>query len=188
MSEALEELFLFGEEKMEKTVAQLQKEFGTIRSGRANPGILDRVMVEYYGAPTSLRQMSQVSVQDGTTLVITPYDKTVMKEIEKAIIKAEIGITPNSDGVCIRLPFPPLTEDRRREIAKDVKKLGEDAKVAIRNIRRDMTDGLKKVEKSENLPEDMVKDNQDKIQKLTDKYTANIDSAVAVKEKEVMTV
>ena len=188
MSEALEELFLFGEEKMEKTVAQLQKEFGTIRSGRANPGILDRVMVEYYGAPTPLRQMSQVSVQDGTTLVITPYDKTVMKEIEKAIIKAEIGITPNSDGVCIRLPFPPLTEDRRREIAKDVKKLGEDAKVAIRNIRRDMTDGLKKVEKGENLPEDMVKDNQDKIQKLTDKYTANIDSAVAVKAKEVMTV
>ena len=188
MSEALEELFLFGEEKMEKTVAQLQKEFGTIRSGRANPGILDRIMVEYYGAPTPLRQMSQVSVQDGTTLVITPYDKTVMKEIEKAIIKAEIGITPNSDGVCIRLPFPPLTEDRRREIAKDVKKLGEDAKVAIRNIRRDMTDGLKKVEKGENLPEDMVKDNQDKIQKLTDKYTANIDSAVAVKEKEVMTV
>ena len=185
MSEALEELFLFGEEKMEKTVAQLQKEFGTIRSGRANPGILDRVMVEYYGAPTPLRQMSQVSVQDGTTLVITPYDKTVMKEIEKAIIKAEIGITPNSDGICIRLPFPPLTEDRRREIAKDVKK---DAKVAIRNIRRDMTDGLKKVEKGENLPEDMVKDNQDKIQKLTDKYTANIDSAVAVKEKEVMTV
>ena len=188
MSEALEELFLFGEEKMEKTVAQLQKEFGTIRSGRANPGILDRVMVEYYGAPTPLRQMSQVSVQDGTTLVITPYDKTVMKEIEKAIIKAEIGITPNSDGICIRLPFPPLTEDRRREIAKDVKKLGEDAKVAIRNIKRDMTDGLKKVEKRENLPEDMVKDNQDKIQKLTDKYTANIDSAVAVKEKEVMTV
>ena len=123
MSEALEELFLFGEEKMEKTVSQLQKEFGTIRSGRANPGILDRVMVEYYGAPTPLRQMSQVSVQDGTTLVITPYDKTVMKEIEKAIIKAEIGITPNSDGVCIRLPFPPLTEDRRREIAKDVKNL-----------------------------------------------------------------
>ena len=187
-SEALEELFLFGEEKMEKTVAQLQKEFGTIRSGRANPGILDRVMVEYYGAPTPLRQMSQVSVQDGTTLVITPYDKTVMKEIEKAIIKAEIGITPNSDGVCIRLPFPPLTEDRRREIAKDVKKLGEDAKVAVRNIRRDMTDNLKKLEKSENLPEDMVKDNQDKIQKLTDKYTANIDNAVSVKEKEVMTV
>ena len=188
MTEALEELFLFGEEKMEKAIAQLQREFGTIRSGRANPGILDKVMVEYYGAPTPLRQMSQVSVQDGTTLVITPYDKTIMKEIEKAIIKAEIGITPNSDGTCIRLPFPPLTEERRREISKDVKKLGEDAKVAIRNIRRDMTDSLKKIEKNDNLPEDMVKDNQDKIQKLTDKDTANIDNAVAVKEKEVMTV
>lgn len=188
MSESLDELFLFGEEKMEKAVAQLQKEFGSIRSGRANPGILDKVLVEYYGAPTPLRQMSQVSVQDGTTLVITPYDKTIMKEIEKAIIKAEIGITPNSDGICIRLPFPPLTEERRRETAKEVKKIGEDAKVAIRNIRRDMTDDLKKIEKSENLPEDTVKDNQDKIQKLTDKYTGIIDKAVADKEKEVMTV
>lgn len=188
MSEALEELFLYGEEKMEKTGAQLQKEFSQIRSGRANPGILDKVIVEYYGAPTPLRQMSQVSVQDGTTLVITPYDKTIMKEIEKAIIKAEIGITPNSDGTCIRLPFPPLTEERRKEIAKDVKKLGEDAKVAIRNIRRDMSDSLKKLEKEENMPEDSVKDNQDKIQKLTDKYTANIDKAVELKEKEVMTV
>lgn len=188
MSEALDEMFLFGEEKMEKAISQLQKEFGSIRSGRANPAILDKVIVEYYGAPTPLRQMSQVSVQEGTTLVITPYDKTIMKEIEKAIIKAEIGITPNSDGICIRLPFPPLTEDRRREIAKDVKKLGEDSKVAIRNVRRDMVDKLKKIEKDENLPEDSVKDYQDKIQKLTDKYTDNIDKAVAVKEQEVMTV
>lgn len=188
MSEALEELFLFGEEKMEKAINQLHREFGSIRSGRANPMILDKVIVEYYGAPTPLRQMSQVTVQDGTTLVITPYDKTILKEIEKAIIKAEIGITPNSDGICIRLPFPPLTEERRRETAKEVKKLGEDAKIAIRNVRRDMVDDLKKLEKSENLPEDAVKDNQDKIQKLTDKYTANIDSAVSAKEKEVMTV
>jgi ribosome recycling factor len=111
-----------------------------------------------------------------------------MKEIEKAIIKAKIGITPNSDGTCIRMTFPPLTEERRREITKDVRKIGEDAKVAVRNIRRDMTDSLKKLEKSENLPEDLVKNNQDKIQKLTDKYTANIDAAVSVKEKEVMTV
>ena len=124
MSEALEELFLFGEEKMEKAITQLHREFGSIRSGRANPMILDKVLVEYYGAPTPLRQMSQVSVQDGTTLVITPYDKSILKEIEKAIIKAEIGITPNSDGICIRLPFPPLTEERRRETAKDVKKIG----------------------------------------------------------------
>lgn len=185
---SLDELFLFGEEKMEKAITQLHREFGSIRSGRANPMILDKVLVEYYGAPTPLRQMSQVTVQDGTTLVITPYDKSTLKEIEKAIIKAEIGITPNSDGICIRLPFPPLTEERRREIVKDVKKNGEDAKVAVRNIRRDMTDDLKKLEKSENLPEDTVKDNQDKIQKLTDKYTGIIDKAVAEKEKEVMTV
>ena len=185
---SLDELFLFGEEKMEKAITQLHREFGSIRSGRANPMILDKVLVEYYGAPTPLRQMSQVTVQDGTTLVITPYDKSTLKEIEKAIIKAEIGITPNSDVICIRLPFPPLTEERRKEIVKDVKKIGEDAKVAVRNIRRDMTDDLKKLEKSENLPEDTVKDNQDKIQKLTDKYTGIIDKAVAEKEKEVMTV
>lgn len=187
-SEALEELYLFGEEKMEKVINQLRKEFGSIRSGRANPLILDKVVVDYYGAPTPLRQMSQVTVQDGTTLVITPYDKSTLKEIEKAIIKAEIGITPNSDGICIRLPFPPLTEDRRKEIAKEVKKIGEEAKVAVRNIRRDMTDDLKKIEKNEKLPEDAVKDNQDKIQKVTDKYTGIIDKAVAEKEKEVMTV
>jgi ribosome recycling factor len=188
MTEAVDELFLFGEEKMEKAISQLHREFGAIRSGRANPMILDKVIVEYYGAPTPLRQMSQVTVQDGTTLVITPYDKTILKDIEKAIIKAEIGITPNSDGICIRLPFPPLTEERRRETAKEVKKLGEDAKIAIRNIRRDMVDDLKKLEKSENLPEDAVKDNQDKIQKLTDKYTGIIDKNVTEKEKEVMTV
>lgn len=187
-SEALEELFLFGEEKMEKAITQLKREFGSIRSGRANPMILDKVIVEYYGAPTPLRQMAQVSVQEGTTLVITPYDKTILKEIEKAIIKAEIGITPNSDGICIRLPFPPLTEERRREIVKDVKRIGEEAKVAIRNVRRDMTDDLKKIEKEHKLPEDSVKDNQDKIQKQTDKYTGVIDSLVSEKEKEVMTV
>ena len=188
MSEALDELFLFGEEKMEKAIAQLSREFGQIRSGRANPMILDKVIVEYYGAPTPLRQMAQVSVQEGTTLVITPYDKSVIKEIEKAIIKAELGIAPNSDGICLRLVFPPLTEERRKEIVKDVKKLGEESKVAIRNIRRDMSDDLKKIEKEEKLPEDAVKDNQDEIQKLTDKYVGIIDSLVSEKEKEVMTV
>ncbi len=188
LNEALEELFLFGEEKMEKAITQLKREFGSIRSGRANPMILDKVIVEYYGAPTPLRQMAQVSVQEGTTLVITPYDKSILKEIEKAIIKAEIGITPNSDGICIRLSFPPLTEERRKEIVKDVKKIGEEAKVAIRNIRREMTDDLKKIEKEHKLPEDSVKDNQDKIQKQTDKYTGIVDSLVAEKEKEVMTV
>ena len=188
LSDSLEELFLFGEEKMEKAVTQLKKELATIRSGRANPLILDKVVVDYYGAPTPLRQMSQVNVQDGTTLVITPYDKSIIKEIEKAIIKAEIGITPNSDGICIRLAFPPLTEERRKELVKDVKKIGEESKVAIRNIRRDMSDDLKKIEKDDKLPEDSVKDNQDKIQKLTDKYTGIVDKTVAEKEKEVMTV
>ena len=185
---ALDELFTNGNEKMEKCITQLKREFATVRSGRANPAILDKVMVEYYGSPTPLRQMSQVTVQDGTTLVITPYDKTVMKEIEKAIIKAELGITPNSDGIVIRLPFPPLNEERRKEIVKDVKKMGEDAKVALRNVRRDMVDELKKVEKEENLSEDVIKDNQDKIQKVTDKFTKTVETLVEEKEKEVLTV
>lgn len=183
-----DEMLLNGEEKMEKAVNALKKEYASVRTGRANPIILDKVVVDYYGAPTPLRQMSQVSVQDGQTLVIAPYDKTIIKEIEKAMIKAELGITPNSDGIVIRLTFPPLTEERRKEISKDVKKTGEDAKVAIRNIRRDMTDELKKIEKAENLPEDAVKDNQDKIQKLTDKYVKIIDDVASEKEKEVMTV
>ena len=188
MSETVEALLKTGEEKMEKAITQLKKEFATVRTGRANPGILDKVMVDYYGSPTPLRQMSQVTVQDGTTLVITPYDKSILKEIEKAIIKVELGIAPNSDGICLRLAFPPLTEDRRKEIAKDVKKMGEEAKIAVRNVRRDLSDGLKKAEKADNIPEDMVKDYQDKIQKLTDKFTGIIDSSVTEKEKEVMTV
>ncbi len=185
---AIDELLILGEEKMEKAVGALKKEFASIRTGRANPLILDKVIVEYYGVPTPLRQISQVSVQDGQTLVITPFDKSIIKEIEKAMIKAELGITPNSDGMVIRLTFPPLTEERRKEISKDVKKIAEEAKVAIRNIRRDMTDELKKLEKSENLPEDTVKDSQDEIQKLTDKYVKIIDSVAAEKEKEVLTV
>ena len=188
MSEALEEMYLFGEEKMEKAIAQMKREFASVRTGLANPGVLDRVVVDYYGAPTPIRQMAQVSVSEGTSLVITPFDKSIMKEVEKAIIKAELGVAPNNDGVCIRLNFPPLTEERRKETAKEVKKYGEDAKVAIRNVRRDMVDSLKKIEKDENLPEDVAKDNQDKIQKLTDKYVGMIDSLVAEKEKEVLTV
>ena len=184
----VEQMFSTGTDKMEKAIAQMKKEFASVRTGRANPMILDKVLVEYYGAPTPLRQLSQVSVQDGTTLVIAPYDKTILKEVEKAVIKADLGITPNSDGIVIRLPFPPLTQDKRKEICKDVKKIGEDTKVAIRNIRRDMTDELKKLEKSENLPEDAVKDNQDKIQKLTDKYTKIVDESCSEKEKEVLTV
>ncbi len=181
-------IFSSGTEKMEKTIVQLKKEFVAIRTGRANPLILDKVLVEYYGVPTPLRQLSQVSVQDGTTLVIAPYDKTILKEVEKALAKADLGITPNSDGIVVRLVFPPLTSDKRKEICKDVKKVCEDTKIAIRNIRRDLTDELKKIEKSENLSEDTVKDNQDKIQKLTDKYIKIADELAGEKEKEVMTV
>ena len=176
------------EEKMKKTLASLESELVTIRAGRANPHILDKLTVDYYGAPTPIRQMAQVSVSEGVTLVITPFDKSIMKELEKAIIKAELGVAPNNDGTCVRLNFPPLTEERRKETAKEVKKYGEDAKIAIRNVRRDMVDSLKKIEKDENLPEDAVKDNQDKIQKVTDKYVGIIDSLVVEKEKEVMTV
>ena len=185
---SLDELFVNGEEKMEKAIEQLNREFKTVRTGRANPNILDRVHVDYYGAPTPLRQMAQVTVQDGTTLVIAPFDKSILKEVEKALTKAELGVMPNNDGVVIRMMFPPLTEERRKETAKEVKKFGEESKVAIRNVRRDMSDALKKLEKSENLPEDVVKDNQDKIQKLTDKYTGKIESMVSEKEKEVLTV
>ena len=185
---SIEEILNSGTEKMEKCISQLKKDLATIRTGRANPMILDKVLVDYYGAPTQLRQLSQVSVQDGTTLVIAPFDKTIIKEIEKALIKAELGINPNSDGMVIRLAFPPLTEERRKALSKDVKAMGETSKVAIRNIRRDMTDDLKKAEKAENLPEDSVKDGQDKIQKTTDKYVKIIDDVVVEKEKEVMTV
>ena len=188
MSESLDELFLFGEEKMEKAIAALKREFGSIRSGRANPMILDKVIVDYYGVPTQLRQMSQVSVQEGTILVISPYDKSMIKEIEKAIVKAELGIAPNSDGIVVRLAFPPLTEDRRKQLSKDVKAMGENAKVAIRNVRREMTDEVKKLEKSENMPEDAVKDAQNEVQKLTDKYIGIVDEVVSEKEKEVLTV
>ncbi len=177
-----------GAEKMEKCISQLKKELTTIRTGRANPLILDKVLVDYYGAPTKLNQLSQVSVQDGTTLVITPFDKTIVKEIEKALIKADLGITPNSDGIVVRLIFPPLTADRRKELSKEVKAMGETAKVAIRNVRRDLGDEVKKAEKAENLPEDAVRDAQDSVQKLTDKYIKIIDETVSEKEKEVMTV
>ncbi|OGH97421.1 MAG: ribosome recycling factor [Candidatus Melainabacteria bacterium RIFOXYA12_FULL_32_12] len=177
-----------GEEKMQKTIAETKKEFTSIRTGRANPMILDKINVDYYGTATPLRQVSNLSVQDGQTLVIQPYDKSALSTIEKAILKSDLGVTPNNDGVNIRITFPPLTEERRKDLVKTVKKIGEDNKVAIRNIRRDMTDALKKLEKSENIPEDEIKKHQDQIQKVTDKYTREIDTLVAEKEKEVLAV
>ena len=185
---SIEEIKKQKNKKMDKCVQQLKKELATVRTGRANPLILDKVLVDYYGAPTGLRQLAQVSVSEGTTLVITPFDKTIIKEIEKAIVKAEIGITPNSDGMVIRLQFPPLTQDRRKELAKEVKAIGEEAKVAIRNVRRDSTDAVKKLEKTDNLPEDAVKDGQDQVQKITDKFVKIVDETVSAKEKEVMEI
>ncbi len=184
----IEEIKKQANEKMEKCTLQLSKELASVRTGRANPLILDKVVVDYYGAPTGLRQLAQVSVSEGTTLVITPFDKSIIKEIEKAIVKAEIGITPNSDGVVIRLQFPPLTQDRRKELAKEVKAIGEEAKVAIRNVRRDMQDAVKKLEKSANLPEDTIKDGLDQVQKITDKFIKSVDETVSAKEKEVMEI
>ena len=184
----VDDVYASGKDKMEKAINQLKKDLATVRTGRANPLILDKVVVDYYGAPTPLRQMAQVSVQEGTTLVIAPFDRSIIKEIEKAIVKAELGIAPNSDGTVLRLVFPPLTEDRRKELAKEVKAMGENAKVAVRNIRRDMADEVKKLEKSENMPEDAVKDAQDKVQKITDGFIKEVDDTVTAKEKEVMTV
>ena len=178
--------YLLEEKRRNRTF--LKKEYANVRTGRANPLILERISVEYYNTPTPLRQLSNVSVQDGQTLVITPFDKTIVNEIEKAIAKSDIGITPNSDGVCVRLTFPPLTEDRRKEICKSVKKMAEDAKVAVRNIRRDAGDDLKKKEKELNLSEDEVKNVQNDIQKLTDKYTKIIDGICQEKEQEVLKV
>ncbi len=183
-----DEILQTGEEKMQKAIERTKKEFANIRTGRANPMILDKLKADYYGAATPIRQLASVSVQDGQTLVITPFDKTVLSEIEKSIQKSDLGLTPNNDGVNIRITFPQLTEDRRKDLVKQVKKQGEDGKVAVRNVRREMTDGLKKAEKEENLPEDEVKTFQDVIQKVTDKYTKQIDELVSEKEKEVLTV
>ena len=184
----IEDIKKQAQEKMDKCVNQLKKELATVRTGRANPLILDKVLVDYYGAPTGLRQLAQVSVSEGTTLVISPFDKSIIKEIEKAIVKAEIGITPNSDGVVVRLAFPPLTQDRRKELAKQVKAMGEEAKVAIRKVRRDAQDAVKKLEKSDNLPEDAIKDGQDQVQKITDKFIKTVDETVVAKENEVMEI
>ena len=182
------EILKSGEDKMHKSIDKTKKDLANVRTGRANPLILDKITVDYYGTPTPLRNLSNVSVQDGQTLVIQPYDRSALINIEKAIQKSDLGLTPNNDGTAIRMTFPPLTEDRRKEIAKTVKKTGEEAKVAIRNIRRDITDAIKKAEKEDSLSEDEVKKAQDQAQKLTDKFIKDIDVLIAEKEKEVMTV
>lgn len=180
-----EEVLSSGEERMQKSLDSLQREFLTVRTGRANPAILDRVEVDYYGTPTPLKSLANISAQDGRSLVIQPYDKGALKEIEQAIHKAQLGLTPNSDGSIVRINIPQLTEDRRKELSKQVKKIGEEAKVSVRNIRRDCDQELKKF-KDEGISEDEIKRKGDDLQKLTDKYTKEIDKAVSEKESEIM--
>lgn len=175
------------DDKMQKTLKSLDSELGTIRAGRANPKVLDRIMVDYYGTPTPLQQVGNISVPEPRLIQIQPWEKKMIKEIEKAIQMSDLGINPTNDGSVIRLVFPELTEERRKELAKDVKKKGEAAKVAVRNIRRDGNDVFKKLKGSE-VSEDEIKDLEDELQKITDKYIKDIDKAVEVKSKEVMTV
>ena len=176
------------EEKMKKSVSNLNSELLTIRAGRANPHVLDKVTVEYYGAEVPINQVASVSTPEARIIAISPFDSTILKEIEKAINMSDLGINPNNDGSCIRLIFPELTEDRRKELAKDVKKKGEDSKVAIRNIRRDAMDAVKKAEKANEITEDTLKNLEEEIQKLTDSNIAEIDKLVESKNKEIMSI
>ena len=174
--------------KMEKTLANLDSELGTIRAGRANPHVLDRITVDYYGVATSLQQVANITVPEARMIQIQPWESSLIKEICKAIQKSDLGINPNTDGKVVRLVFPELTEERRKELAKDVKKKGDNAKVAMRNIRRDANDTFKKMEKAGEISEDEKAEAEEKIQKLTDKMIEKVDKAVENKTKEVMTV
>lgn len=176
------------EDHMQKSIDATQRSFNTIRTGRANTSLLDKVMVEYYGTPTPLKQLANISTPDATTIQIQPYDRSSMNLIEKAISMSDLGLTPNNDGSTIRLNIPPLTSDRRKELVKLAGKYAEDGKVAVRNIRRDAIDYVKKQEKEKELSEDESRDLQDQIQKLTDKYIAKVEEVLAVKEKDIMTV
>lgn len=176
------------EEKMIKTLNALENEFAAIRAGRANPAVLNKINADYYGSPTPVNQMAAVSVAEARVLVIQPYDPSGLKAIEKAILASDIGITPANDGKVIRLTFPQLTEERRKDLVKQIKKLGEDSKVSIRNIRRDAIDKFKTMKKNSEITEDDMKSCEEDVQKLTDKYCAEIDKAVSVKEKEIMSI
>ena len=174
------------DEKMTKTIAHLEKDYAAIRAGRANPAILDKLSVVYYDVPTPINQLGNIAVPEARTLTITPWDKTTLKAIEKAIMTSDIGINPQNDGTMIRLVFPPLTEERRKDLCKQISKMGEEAKVAIRSIRRDANDKLKAQKKE--IPEDTLKDIEKEIQDITDKRCKEIDGISARKEKEIMEV
>jgi ribosome recycling factor len=184
MDQRLEEF----QTKMDKTLSNLDEEYAGIRAGRANPHVLDKLRVDYYGAPTPIQSVANVSVPEARMIQIQPWEPSLVKLIEKAILTSDIGINPSNDGRIIRLVFPELTEERRKDLAKDVKKKGENAKVAIRNIRRDAMDHFKKIGKAEDISEDEIKDLEDGIQKLTDQYVNKIDKAIEAKSKEILTV
>ena len=174
--------------KMGKTVNALVSEYGAIRAGRANPQILDKLTVDYYGTPTPINQLGSISVAEARVLVVQPWDKSVLKSIEKAIQTSDIGINPQNDGSVIRLTFPPLTEDRRKELVKDIQKIGENSKVAVRSVRRDCVDKLKAMKKASEITEDDLKDGEKEIQKITDNFIKEVDDLAAAKAKEIMEI
>ncbi len=176
------------EAKMKKTISAYTENLSTIRAGRANPDVLKKINVDYYGSPTPVSSIAEIKVTDARTIVITAWDKSAMKEIEKAILTSDLGINPQNDGSAIRLSFPPTTEERRRELSKQISKLGEDAKVAVRNIRRDANDKVKAMKKNSEMTEDEAKQSDKSIQDLTDKYIKEVDSVTAAKTKEIMEI
>jgi len=176
------------EEKMKKTISVLKEELSTLRAGRANPAILDKVHVDYYGVPTPITQLGNISVPEARVILIQPWEQKILKDMEKAILKSDIGITPNNDGKVIRLVFPPLTEERRKELTKIAKKTGEEAKVAIRSIRRDTIDHYKQQKKNSKITEDDLKNIEKEVQNLTDKYISEIDKIIELKEKEILEI
>ncbi|HIS05219.1 MAG TPA: ribosome recycling factor [Candidatus Fimenecus stercoravium] len=184
----MQEIFDYANEKMEKSLNALHNAFATMRAGRASVSLLDRIAVDYYGVPTPIQQMAAVSVSEGRILVIQPWDVSTISAIEKAIQASDLGVNPQDDGKVIRLIFPPLTEEKRKMLAKDVSKLGEDAKVAVRSIRRDCMEKLKKKKKDSEITEDDLHDGEDKIQKITDKFIKRIDEMVDAKEKDIMEI
>ena len=184
----MQQVFDTANEKMNKTINSLLKEYATIRAGRANPAVLDRIQVDYYGAPTPINQMAAVSVPEPRTILIAPWDKSTLREIEKAILTSDLGLNPQNDGNSLRLNFPPLTEERRRELVKGVFKYGEDGKVAIRSIRRDAMEKLKDLKKKSEITEDDLKGAEKKMQDMTDKFCKEIDELASKKEKEIMEI
>ncbi|MGN0557065.1 MAG: ribosome recycling factor [Acutalibacteraceae bacterium] len=184
----MNEIMQLCNDKMNKAIAALDREFSSVRAGRANPTVLDKITVDYYGVPTPIQQMAAVSVPDPRTIMIQPWDMSTLKEIEKAIQASDLGINPNNDGKVIRLNFPPLTEERRKDLVKEIKKYGEECKVAVRSIRRDILDKFRAEKKEGNITEDDMKDYEKKVQDATDKFCKEADSLTADKEKEIMSI